>query len=81
LNCARSEEPIEGPAKTAGAFLFSGRVGTRNRTSKEKMSLTPDPQIAADFAGGLPTPFRFTAYQLSTVFGRGPGKTASFYFS
>jgi hypothetical protein len=37
--------------------------------------------IAADFPGGLPSPFRFTAYQLSSVFGRGPGKTASFFFS
>jgi hypothetical protein len=40
-----------------------------------------DAQIAADFPGGLPSPFRFTVYQLSTVVGRGPGKTASFYFS
>jgi hypothetical protein len=38
-------------------------------------------QIAADFPGGLPSPFRFAAYTLSNVFGRGPGKTASFYFS
>jgi hypothetical protein len=38
-------------------------------------------QIAVDFPSGLPSPFRFTAYQLSTVFGRGPGKTASFTFS
>jgi hypothetical protein len=35
--------------------------------------------IAADFSAGLPSPFRFTAYQLSSVFGRGPGKTGSFY--
>jgi hypothetical protein len=38
-------------------------------------------QMAADFPSGLPSPFRFTAYQISTVFGRGPGKTANFYFS
>jgi hypothetical protein len=35
--------------------------------------------IASDFSGGIPSPFRFTAYQLSSVFGRGPGKTGSFY--
>jgi hypothetical protein len=35
--------------------------------------------IGTDFPGGLPSPFRFTAYQLSSVFGRGPGKTASFH--
>jgi hypothetical protein len=38
-------------------------------------------QIATDFPGGLPSPFRFTVYQLSTVFGRGPGKTNSFSFT
>jgi hypothetical protein len=37
--------------------------------------------IAADFPSGLPSPFRFTVYQLSAAFGRGPGKTASFSFS
>ncbi len=35
----------------------------------------------ADFPGGLPSPFRFTVYQRSAVFGRGPGKTARFFFS
>jgi hypothetical protein len=28
-------------------------------------------QIASDFPSGLPSPFRFTVYQLSSVFGRG----------
>jgi GTA TIM-barrel-like domain/Putative phage tail protein len=37
--------------------------------------------IATDFPSGLPSPFRFTVYQLSTVFGRGPGKTGSFTFT
>jgi hypothetical protein len=32
-------------------------------------------QIAADFPGGLPSPFRFTVTQLSTAFGRGVGTT------
>jgi hypothetical protein len=36
--------------------------------------------IATDFPIGLPSPFRFTAYQLSSVFGRGPGKTGSISF-
>jgi hypothetical protein len=34
-------------------------------------------QIAADFPSGLPSPFRFTVYQLSSVCGRGTGATAS----
>jgi GTA TIM-barrel-like domain/Putative phage tail protein len=38
-------------------------------------------EIASDFASGLPSPFRFTAYQLSSVFGRGPGKTGQFFFA
>lgn len=37
-------------------------------------------QIAADFPGGVPSPFRFTVYQLSAVTGRGPGTTAAIYF-
>jgi hypothetical protein len=37
--------------------------------------------IASDFPGGLPAPFRFTVYQLSTRFGRGAAKTAEIYFA
>jgi hypothetical protein len=33
-------------------------------------------QIATDFPSGLPTPFRFTVYQLSAAFGRGVGATS-----
>jgi len=32
-------------------------------------------EIAADFPGGLPSPFRFVVYQLSAAFGRGVGAT------
>jgi len=35
-------------------------------------------EIASDFPSGLPSPFRFTVYQLSTVSGRGVGRTGSF---
>ncbi|MBS0273725.1 MAG: glycoside hydrolase/phage tail family protein [Proteobacteria bacterium] len=38
-------------------------------------------QIAADFPSGLPSPFRFTVYQLSSVVGRGAGKTAEIFFA
>ena len=38
-------------------------------------------QIAADFPSGLPSPFRFTVYQLSVAFGRGVGTTASTTFT
>lgn len=38
-------------------------------------------QIASDFPSGLPSPFRFTVYQLSTTYGRGPGTTASVLFT
>jgi hypothetical protein len=38
-------------------------------------------QIAADFPPGLPSPFRFTVYQLSNVVGRGAGNTASIFFA
>ncbi|HWA31532.1 MAG TPA: hypothetical protein VG867_10545, partial [Rhizomicrobium sp.] len=37
--------------------------------------------IAADFPSGLPSPFRFTVYQLSSVVGRGTPKTASIFFA
>jgi hypothetical protein len=35
-------------------------------------------QIVSDFPSGLPSPFRFTVYQLSTAVGRGTGKTGAF---
>jgi hypothetical protein len=38
-------------------------------------------QIATDFSSGLPSPFRFRVYQLSSVIGRGVGKTGTFYFA
>jgi GTA TIM-barrel-like domain/Putative phage tail protein len=38
-------------------------------------------EIAADFLSGLPTTFRFTVYQLSSVCGRGAGKTAEIELS
>ena len=41
----------------------------------------PAAQAAADFPSGLPSPFRFTVYQLSAVVGRGEGKTADIFFS
>jgi Gene Transfer Agent (GTA)-like protein/putative tail protein len=37
--------------------------------------------IAADFPSGLPSPFRFTVYQLSATYGRGAGTTAEIWFS
>ncbi|HEX3674042.1 MAG TPA: glycoside hydrolase/phage tail family protein [Rhizomicrobium sp.] len=59
----------------------SGAV-KRTFPSLSSASLTyPAADIAADFPSGLPSPFRFTVYQLSTVLGRGPGKTGSFTFS
>jgi hypothetical protein len=33
--------------------------------------------IASDFPSGLPSPFRFTVYQLSSTFGRGVGATGA----
>ena len=33
-------------------------------------------QVAADFPSGLPSPFRFTVYQLSATYGRGVGTTS-----
>ena len=38
-------------------------------------------QIANDFPSGLPSPFRFAVYQLSSVVGRGAAGTASVLFS
>ena len=37
--------------------------------------------IAADFPSGLPSPFRFTVYQLSATYGRGVGATGQIYLS
>jgi hypothetical protein len=38
-------------------------------------------QITADFPSGLPLPFRFIVYQLSSVVGRGTAKTAEIFFA
>jgi hypothetical protein len=38
-------------------------------------------EIASDFPGGLPSPFRFTVYQLSSVSGRGAGRTGSVWLT
>ncbi len=37
--------------------------------------------IATDFPSGLPTPFRFTVYQLSATYGRGVGAATEVWFS
>ena len=37
--------------------------------------------IASDFPSGLPSPFRFTVYQLSATYGRGEGRTAEVWFA
>jgi hypothetical protein len=38
-------------------------------------------EIAADFPGGLPVPFRFTVTQLSATFGRGAGTVKDVWFA
>jgi hypothetical protein len=38
-------------------------------------------QIASDFPSGLPAPFRFNVYQLSTTYGRGPAALGSVVFA
>ncbi len=38
-------------------------------------------QIASDFPSSVPSPFRFTVYQLSSTFGRGVGKAKAVYFT
>ncbi len=59
----------------------SGAV-TRTVSSLASASLVyAAADIAADFPGGLPSPFRFTVYQNSSVVGRGPGKTGRFSFT
>jgi len=37
--------------------------------------------IATDFPSGLPSPFRFTVYQLSATYGRGVGTAAEIWFT
>jgi hypothetical protein len=54
----------------------------RTFSSVSSFSLTyTAAQIVSDFPSGLSSPFRFTVYQLSSVFGRGMGKTAAIAFS
>jgi hypothetical protein len=64
-------EILDGSGNVARTFSSLG-AATATYTAAE---------IAADFPSGLPSPFRFTVYQLSTVLGRGPGKVRGFVFA
>ncbi|HEY1632988.1 MAG TPA: glycoside hydrolase/phage tail family protein [Rhizomicrobium sp.] len=63
-------------------ILDAGGAVKRTVPSVATTSLTyTAAQIAADFPSGLPSPFRFAVYQLSSVVGRGEGKTAQISFA
>jgi hypothetical protein len=79
----QTEIPMSESAETYDVEILDGS-GAVKRT----FSAVPSPsstytaaQIASDFPSGLPSPFRFTVYQLSSVVGRGVGKTGSIYFA
>jgi len=59
---------------------FSNVIRSFNSVSSPSLTYTAA-QITADFPSGLPSPFRFTVYQLSSTFGRGVGKAAGIYFN
>ncbi|HEY2032083.1 MAG TPA: phage tail protein, partial [Rhizomicrobium sp.] len=62
-------------------ILDAGGAMIRTFSSLTSASVTyAAANIAADFTSGLPSPFRFTVYQLSNVVGWGSGKTRSFTF-
>ncbi|HEX4860019.1 MAG TPA: hypothetical protein VFV07_02200, partial [Rhizomicrobium sp.] len=54
-------------------------VRTLSATSPSLLYTGAD--IATDFPSGLPSPFRFTVYQLSATYGRGVGETAEIWLS
>jgi hypothetical protein len=58
----------------------SNVIRTFNSVPSASLTYTAS-QIASDFPSGLPSPFLFTAYQLSSTFGRGMGRTASIAFT
>jgi len=53
-------------------------VRTINAVSSPSLTYSAG-DIATDFPGGLPSPFRFNVYQLSTTVGRGSKASAAFY--
>jgi hypothetical protein len=62
-------------------ILDSGGVVKRTIAANPSSSVVYSAaQIASDFPSGPPSPFRFTVYQLSSIVGRGAGKTGSFFF-
>jgi hypothetical protein len=82
-NWAPDEVPMSETAEAYDVEILDG-TGAVKRTmaSVSSPSLTyTAAQIAADFPSGLPNPFRFTVYQLSSAFGRGVGATAQMYFT
>jgi hypothetical protein len=77
------EIPLSESAESYDVEILDGSsnvIRTFSGVSSPSLTYTAS-QIAADFPSGLPSPFRFTVYQLSSTSGRGVGKTASIYFS
>jgi hypothetical protein len=77
----QTEIPMSEQTESYDVEILNGSSVVRTFSAVSSPSITyTASEIAADFPSGLPTPFTFTAYQLSAVFGRGTEKTASFTF-
>jgi hypothetical protein len=79
----QTEIPMSESAETYDVEILDGS-GAVKRT----FSAAPSPsstytaaQIASDFPSGLPSPFRFAVYQLSSVVGRGSRAMANIFFA
>lgn len=79
----QTEIPMSETAETYDVEILDA-AGAVKRTINSVAAaalIYPAAQIAADFPAGLPSPFRFAVYQLSSVVGRGAAGTASVLFS
>ncbi len=79
----RTEIPMSESAESYDVEILNGAgdvVRTFSSVSSPSLTYT-SAQIAADFPSGLPSPFRFTVYQLSSAFGRGAGGMADVWFN
>jgi hypothetical protein len=78
----QTEIPMSETSEAYDVEILDGSGAVKRTTSSVSSPtlLYTAAQIASDFPSGLPSPFRFTTYQLSSVIGRGPGTTGSIYF-
>jgi GTA TIM-barrel-like domain/Putative phage tail protein len=78
----QTDVPLAEDAEAYDVDILDGTGAVIRTLSAASSTLTySGSDIATDFPSGLPSPFRFTVYQLSATYGRGIGASAAVWFS